>query len=145
MAPLIILLTTFVLLFLINHFALSGRLGLSFIGRAAMAAMLTATGIVHFTSTDWMVAMMPDTMPLKRELVYFTGICELLAVIGLIWERFSKLTSVMLIIFFIAILPANLADGIKNHPWYLFFRIPEQILFIGWVWYFGIRRAEIRA
>lgn len=140
MAPLIFLFSTFVILFLLDRYVLGNRLGLSFIGRAAMAVMLTVTGVVHFTSTDWMVGMMPDFLPFKREIVYFTGVCELLAVVGLLWARFSKLTSVMLIIFFIAIFPANVADALNNNPVYLLFRIPEQILFISWVWYFGISR-----
>jgi uncharacterized membrane protein len=94
-----------------------------------------------------MVAMLPDAIPAKCEIVYFTGLCELAAVIGLVWTRFSKLTSIMLIIFFIAILPANIADALKGDsggfghgPLYLLIRIPEQILYIWWVWYFGIRR-----
>lgn len=148
MAPLISLLSTFVILFLLDRFALGNRLGLSFIGRASMAVMLTVTGIVHFTSTDWMVAMMPHALPFKREIVYFTGVCELLAVVGLLWDRFSKLTSIMLIIFFIAILPANIAerlqadnlDGLEFGAWYLLFRIPLQLFFIWWVWFFGIRK-----
>lgn len=146
MAPLIFLLATFAILFLVNKFLLKERLTLSFIGRAAMAVMLTVTGVVHFTSTDWMVGMMPDLIPAKRELVWFTGVCELAAVIGLLWNKVSRLTSIMLIIFFVLILPANIAESMKPGntstlefgEWYLLFRIPLQIFFIWWVWYFGI-------
>jgi uncharacterized membrane protein len=145
MAPLIFLLGSFTTLYLVNRFFLDRRLSLSFIGRFAMAVMLTVTGIVHFTSTDWMVAMVPDALPAKRELVYFTGVCELAAAVGLLWERFSKLTSVMLIIFFIAIRPTNIADALKNEPLYLLFRVPEQIFFIWWVWYFGVRSTAASA
>lgn len=147
MAPLIVLLATFAILFAINKIALKSRLSLSQCGRSAMAAMLMVTGIAHFTSTGPMVEMMPDSIPFKRELVYFTGICELAAVIGLIWNKTARLASVMLIIFFIAILPANIAGslkqvnfgGMENGAVYLWFRIPLQIFFIWWVWYFGVR------
>lgn len=147
MEPLIFLLATFAILFLVNKFLLKGRLSLSFIGRAAMAVMLTVTGITHFTSTDWMVGMMPDLIPAKRELVWFTGVCELAAVIGLLWGKLSRLTSILLIIFFVLILPANIAESMKPGnagtlefgEWYLLFRIPLQIFFIWWVYYFGIR------
>src|SRR5215203_1606512 len=104
MAPLIFLLVTFGILYLINKFLLKERLSLSFIGRASLAVMLIVTGISHFTSTDFMIEMMPDFMPAKREMVYFAGICELLAVIGLLWDKTAKLTAVMLIIFFLAVL-----------------------------------------
>jgi uncharacterized membrane protein len=151
MAPLIFLLATFVILFLVNKFVLNGRLTLSFIGRASMAVMLTVTGVTHFTHTDWMAGMMPEFMPAKRELVYFTGVCELLAVVGLVWDRFSRLTSIMLIIFFVAILPANIAeriqavnaDGLEFGLWYLLFRVPLQIFFIWWVYYFGLRKNRL--
>jgi uncharacterized membrane protein len=139
MAPLIFLLGSFTIVYLLNRYLFDRRLSLSLIGRFAMAVMLTVTGIVHFTSTEWMVGMMPDALPYKREIVYFTGVCELAAVIGLLWDKISKLTSVMLILFFVLILPANISDALKNEPLYLLFRVPEQIFFIWWVWYFGLR------
>ena len=149
MAPLIILLVSFAILYLADRFLFGRRLGLSFIGRAAMALMLVATGISHFTSIEEMVAMMPDLMPAKREMVYFTGICELAAVIGLLWNKTAWLASVLLIVFFVLVLPANIAGSLKSvqfggmeyGPLYLLFRIPLQIFFIWWVWYFGIRAA----
>ena len=112
-----------------------------------MALMLVATGTAHFTSTDLMVEMMPESLPAKRGNRLFYGICALLAVIGLLWNKTAKLTSVMLIIFFLAILPANIVGSIKevrlggmeNGTAYLLFRIPLQIFFILWVYYFGIK------
>lgn len=147
MTPLIFLLVTFGILFAVNKFLLKERLSLLFIGRAALAVMLIVTGISHFTSTDLMVEIMPDFMPAKREIVYFTGVCELLAVVGLLWDKTAKLTAIMLIIFFLAILPANIVGsmkqvqlgGMENGAMYLLFRIPLQIFFIFWTYYFGIR------
>ena len=147
MAPLIFLLGTFAVIYLINRFLLGSRLSLSLIGRASMAVMLIVTGVSHFTNTGDMVAMMPDFVPAKRELVYFTGVIELLAVIGILWDKTAWLTSVLLIIFFLAVLPANIAGslrsvqfgGMEYGPWYLLFRIPLQIFFILWIWYFGLR------
>lgn len=123
-------------------------MGIALIGRLSMAAMLLATGISHFTSTDLMIEMMPDAVPMKREAVYLTGICELLAIPGLLWARTARFTAFMLIVFFIAILPANIAGSLKQvafggmeyGPAYLIFRIPLQLLFIIWVWYFGLRK-----
>jgi uncharacterized membrane protein len=98
-----------------------------------------------------MVGMMPDFIPAKRELVWFTGICELAAVVGLLWDRLSRLTSILLIIFFVLILPANIFESLKPDTtglefgkWYLLFRIPLQIFFIWWVWYFGLSRNRER-
>src|SRR5687768_10670885 len=149
MAPLIFLLATFGVLFLVNKFLLHGRLDLSFIGRASMAVMLIVTGVSHFTNTDEMVAIMPDFMPAKRVTVYVTVVCELLAVIGLLWDKTARLASILLIVFFVLVLPANITGslkavqfgGMEYGPWYLLFRIPLQIFFIWWVWYSGLRKA----
>ncbi len=147
MTPLIILLVSFGLIFVINKFLLGGKLSLSFVGRVSLAIMLLATGIAHFTSTDVMVEMLPEFLPLKREIIYLTGVLELSAAIGLLIDKTAKLTSVLLIIFFIAILPANIIGSLKQVSLggmeigaiYLLFRIPLQILFIFWAYYFGIR------
>ena len=147
MAPLIFLLTAFALLYAVNRFFLDNRLSLSFIGRIALAVMLIVTGIAHFTSADSMVEMMPDFLPYKREIVYLTGVLELLAVVGLLVEKTSKLTAVMLIIYLIAVLPANVIGSLKQvnlggmeiGAVYLLFRVPLQIFFIFWTYYFGIK------
>jgi uncharacterized membrane protein len=156
MAPLIVLLTTFAALYALNKFLFNRRLSTSLIGRISMSAMLLLTGIAHFTSTDLMVEMMPDIVPLKREMVYFTGVCELAAAVGLLWNKTARLASInktarlasiLLIIFFIAVLPANIAGSIKQVNMggmeygvlYLLFRVPLQIFLIWWVYYFGLK------
>ncbi|NNE65959.1 MAG: hypothetical protein HKN33_05275 [Pyrinomonadaceae bacterium] len=146
MVPLIILLATFVVFFLVNKFLLNERLSMSFIGRTALAALMLTAGIAHFTAVEPMVAMMPEAIPFKRKLVYFTGVCELLAVIGLLWEKTARITGGVLILFFVAILPANISGalnsvdfgGMSDGPVYLLFRIPMQILFIIWAWVFAV-------
>lgn len=146
MIPLIILIATFVALYLINRFALRERLTMSFIGRAALASVMLTTGIAHFTSTGPMVAMMPDIFPWKKEIVYLTGVLELLAAGGVLWEKTARITGGMLIVFFVAIIPANISGamnsvqfgGMADGPVYLFFRIPLQLLFIVWAWVFAV-------
>jgi uncharacterized membrane protein len=148
MAPLIVLLGSYALFWLINRYALNRKFSVSFIGRVALALMLLLTGSAHFFKTEVMIQSMPDVVPYKQELVYFTGILELLAAVGLFIDRTARLTSILLIIFFICILPANIAGslkrvalgGMENGPVYLFFRIPLQVLFIGWAYFFGVRK-----
>ena len=147
MAPLIILIVCFGIIFLINKFTLKGKLTLSFIGRASLAIMLIFTGIAHFTKTGSMIQMLPDFIPFKKETVYLTGILEIMASIGLLTQKFARMTSIMLILFFLAILPANIIGSIKEIELggmekgvnYLYFRIPLQLLFIIWIYYFGIK------
>jgi uncharacterized membrane protein len=151
MAPLIVLILTFLVIFAGNKLIGRGRLSTSLIGRIALSAMLVVTGIAHFTNTDILVAMMPEAVPLKREMVYFTGVCELAAAVGLLWNKTSRLAAIMLVIFFVMILPANIAGsfkrvelgGMEYGPVYLWFRVPFQIFLIWWTWYFGIRRRTL--
>ena len=146
MTPLIALLGSFVLFYAVNALLLNYQLTTSFVGRAALATMLLVTGIAHFTKTDLMTATMPDAFPLKKETVYLTGILELLAVVGLLVSQTSMFTAVCVILFFVAITPANIVGSLKSVPLggmakganYLFFRIPLQIFFILWTYYFGI-------
>ena len=133
-----------------NKFTLKGKLTLSFVGRAALAIMLIFTGIAHFTMTESMIQMLPEFIPYKKETVYLTGILEISASIGLLIQRLSKLTSILLIVFFLAILPANIVGSIKQVDFggmaegvsHLYFRIPLQVLFIFWTYYFGIKKNE---
>jgi len=147
MAPLIILIVCFGITFFINKFLLKDRISLSFIGRFSLAIMLIFTGIAHFTKTDLMIEMMPEIVPSKKEAVYFTGFLEIMASIGLLAQKFAKLTSIILILFFLAILPANIIGSMKEVELggmekgvnYLYFRIPLQLFFIIWAYYFGIK------
>jgi uncharacterized membrane protein len=147
MAPLIFLLVAFSLLFGIDKFLLKRKLSLSFIGRVSLAIMLIVTGVAHFTSSNVMVEMMPEFLPMKKEIVYLTGILEFLAAVGLLIGKLSKITAILLIIYFVAILPANIVGsfkqvnlgGMEYGAMYLLFRVPLQILFIFWTYYFGIR------
>ena len=118
-------------------FALSGRI--------AMSAMLVLTTVGHFLFTKGMAMMLPDFIPYRFELVYFTGFIEMAAAIGLLLPKYSKATAWLLIIFFIVLLPANIYAAIHrvnlqtaafdgSGPEYLWFRIPLQLFFIVWVY-----------
>jgi uncharacterized membrane protein len=93
--------------------------------------------------------MLPPVIPFRKELVLLIGILEVAAAVGLLVEKHTVRTAWGLIVFFVLVLPANLyaawhrvdyreADFTGPGPAYLWFRIPLQMLFIGWVYYFGI-------
>ena len=126
-----------------------GRWNFIFSGNLAMSIMLLFTAIGHFKFSKGMTMMMPGFIPFKKEIVYTTGVIEILASIGLLIPAYRHLASVLLIIFFILILPANINAAIKKIDYqkgtyqcnginYLWFRVPLQVLFILWVWYFGM-------
>ena len=148
MKPLIVLLSTFLLCLAATY--IIGHPDVNVSGRAAMSLMLAFTAIGHFKFTNGMVMMLPPSMPVKKQIVLATGGIEILAAIGLLVLSTIKITGILLIAFFVLILPANIyaalkninlekADNSGNGINYLWFRIPEQVFFIAWVYFFAIR------
>ncbi len=120
-----------------------------FAGSLAMSIMLLFTAIGHFAFSRGMIMMLPPVIPFKKQIIFSTGFIEILAAVGLLIISFRHLTSVLLIIFFALILPANIYAAFKKIDYqkgnyegrainYLWFRVPLQVLFIAWVCYFGI-------
>src|SRR5688572_24982375 len=149
MVPLFVLLGTFVISLLATKY-FTKVFDYSLSGRIAMSVMPLFTAIGHFAFTEGMTLMMPDFIPFKKELVYITGIIEICAAIGLVFFRLRHITAWLLIIFFLLILPANITAALKNIDYhtgsntghgtaYLWFRVPLQVLFIAWTWFFGIK------
>ncbi len=149
MKPLFILLGAFVITLTATKL-FTGYFDYDLSGRIAMSVMLLFTAIGHFKLTRGMTMMMPDFIPFKKELVYFTGVVEIVAAIGLLIPPLQQITAWLLIVFFIAILPANINAAIKHIDYekgtdegpganYLWFRVPLQLLFIGWVYWFAIQ------
>ncbi|WMI65080.1 hypothetical protein RBH94_13560 [Aestuariibaculum sp. YM273] len=152
MKPLIVLISVFVVgLFVIK--LRTKKTNWKLAGRIAMSAMLMFTAVAHFIFTDGMAKMIPDFFPLKKELVYLTGILEMLFAVGLLIPRTKTIISWTLILFFLTVLPANIKASLEHINYqtgeldgngieYLWFRIPLQILFIAWVFFTAIKDYE---
>jgi|SRR5450432_166105 uncharacterized membrane protein len=145
MKPLIVLLTSFVISLLTLYF-IRGQYEPALSGRIAMSVMLVFTALAHFVYTKGMTMMIPDFVPVKKQVVYLSGIIEMIAAIGLLIPVFRHGTALLLILFFIILLPANIFAAIKHIDYqkgssdgagvnYLWFRIPLQILFILWTYF----------
>ena len=148
MKPLFVLLVSFGIAFILIKIT-GGYWNFISAGNISMSLMLLFTAIGHFKFPKGMTMMMPDVVPFKKQLVLFTGFIEIAAAIGLAIPATRHITSVLLIIFFILILPANINAAIKKVDYekgtydgegikYLWIRVPLQVFFILWIWYFGI-------
>ena len=148
MKPLIVLLVVFVISLIFIRLV-KGEYDIRQAGRVAMSAMLLFTAIGHFAFTKGMAMMLPDFIPAKREIVYFTGFIEIAAAIGLFIPSLRQITAWLLIVFFILILPANIYAAMHQVNYqkgtldgeglvYLWFRVPLQLLFIIWVYFSAI-------
>jgi uncharacterized membrane protein len=110
--------------------------------RMGLGIMLLVTASAHFTPMRHDLArMMPTGIPRPMLLVYFTGMCELLGAVGLQLPSTRFAAALALILFFIAVLSANIHAAkagvtLRGKPATpLALRIPMQALFIaltGW-------------
>lgn len=148
MKPLIVLISAFVLCLGVTY--IIGNVDVDVSGRAAMSLMLAFTAMGHFKFADGMAMMLPAFVPAKKQIVLATGVIEIAAAIGLLVSSTIKITGILLIVFFVLILPANIYAAVKkvnleseNYTGkgidYLWFRIPEQIFFIAWISFFSIK------
>ncbi len=149
MKPLFVLLITFVLLLLIIKLA-GNTWNFSLAGIIAMSAMLLFTSIGHFAFSKGMTLMVPSFIPFKKEMVLVTGLLEIIAAVALLIAPWRHITAVFLILFFMLLLPANIYAAVKRVDYqegnyegsginYLWFRVPLQLFFIVWVYWFAYR------
>lgn len=149
MKPLIVLITVF-LISIVAIRLLTQKYDLLLSARIGMCVMLFFTAIGHFAFTKGMTMLIPSIIPLKTEIVYLTGVLEILLGIGLIIPGFRIYAAWVLIIFFILLLPANINAAVKHIDYqkgtfdgigvaYLWFRVPLQILFIFWTYLSSIK------
>jgi len=149
MKLLTILFATFILA-LLGTKLFQGDWNFLFSGNLGMAVFIIFTGLAHFKFQKGMVMMIPDFIPGKLFWVYFTGIIEIAAGIGLMIPSIRELTAVLLLVFYVLVFIANIQSSKKKinifkgdytgpGMGYLYKeRIPMQVILIAWTWYFGI-------
>ena len=82
--------------------------------RIVLAVMFVGMGVLHFVPSiaRGMAAMIPPALvrpgwPSRRTLVVFTGVCEIAGGIGLLLPATRLAAGIALIVFLIAVFPAN--------------------------------------
>ncbi|WP_353719674.1 hypothetical protein [Dyadobacter sp. 676] len=150
MAVLIVLIVSFLASLGIT-WAASGEPATILSGNIAMCIMLQFTALGHFKFPQGIRMMIPPFVPFKKATVFITGLLEIAAGIALLFPAMRHPAGVFLVLFFIALLPANVYAAMHRldyqkatydgkGPAYLWFRIPMQLFLIAWVWYFSIRQ-----
>jgi uncharacterized membrane protein len=105
--------------------------------RVGLAAMLLFTASAHFSHRRaGMLQMVPGWVPRPETVVTLTGLIEVLAAIGLFILALRPLVGILLVLYLIAVFPANVqaarqANKLGNYrttP--LWLRAPIQLIFI---------------
>ena len=118
-----------------------------FYGVLGLSLLFMFAGAAHFLKTDLMTQLLPQWVPFPVLVIYVTGIFELIVAIGLLNPGTRKDFGWIAIILFVLFLPANIYGAysrveLGGHEWglsYLALRIPLQIIFILWAYWFCIR------
>jgi uncharacterized membrane protein len=98
--------------------------------RLLLASIYAPFGVVHVVAPHGFLAIMPPGVPFPREVVIFTGFCEIAGAIGLLIPRTRRLAGIMLALYAICVWPANI--------WHAFSGVSVPPLPCTW-WYHGPR------
>jgi len=97
-----------------------------------VALFFACGGIAHFIFTDFFVMSMPAYLPWHRDLVYISGIFELLGAAGMLVPETRKASAYALIVLCVAVFPANINMAINAKDYadapafFLYLRLPFQ-------------------
>ncbi len=96
-------------------------------------------GVMHFVIPDTYEAMVPRSLPKRRELVYASAVAEIAGGLGVMHPRTRRLASLWSVATLVAVFPANV--NMAQHPeryrvpggrWSLYARLPLQGAAIAW-------------
>jgi uncharacterized membrane protein len=118
------------------------------ISRGLLAFLFVSAGVLHFVKTSFFVGIVPSYLPYPLELVYISGVCEILGGVGVLIPAVRRLAGFGLIALLVAVFPANIhmfvaelrAQGLSVAALLLLLRLPLQFVLIAWV-YFATREA----
>jgi uncharacterized membrane protein len=108
--------------------------------------MFLITSSAHFTGMKYdLAAMLPEPLPDGLWIIYLTGVFEIAGAIGLLIPRTRRLAGIGLVLLLIAAFPANVNAELNGIPFGgepptpLWLRTPEQLLYIGMVWWTSVK------
>jgi uncharacterized membrane protein len=110
-----------------------------------LGAFFVFAGAMHFLTPRPYIAIVPDALPRKREIVYISGVAELAGGAGVLIPATRRAAAWWLILTLIAIFPANLNMAVNADRFtfvaepLLWARLPVQGALIAWVWRAALR------
>jgi uncharacterized membrane protein len=114
------------------------------IGRWLLTAAYFYVGVVHVSRPAVFLPIVPHWVPMPREVVVATGVCEIAGAIGLAIPRTRWLAGLMLALYALCVWPANVQHAINDLGsgtglglWYHVPRLLAQPLIIWWALHAG--------
>jgi uncharacterized membrane protein len=110
-----------------------------------MGIFYVVGGVNHFANTDFYMPMMAPYLPLHMELVYLSGVAEIVLGVAVLIPGLQRPAAWAIILLLIAVFPANLHIALHNVPiggraeglgvWN-WVRLPLQAVLIAWAWWY---------
>ena len=113
------------------------KIDIKYFSMIVMGVFYISIGVSHFTSPIWYVKIVPPYLPYKLELVYISGLFEILFGGMLFFKKTRFLAGWGLILLLIAVYPANIylaqtnGAAMNTTPLIAWGRLPVQFIFVG--------------
>jgi uncharacterized membrane protein len=107
-----------------------------------MILFYAGAGINHFINPAFYLKIMPAWLPLHKELVFLSGVAEILCALLLLFTKTRVLGAYCTIALLIALFPANIQMLLDYYDhgnpllWVAILRLPIQLLLIWWAYSF---------
>lgn len=107
-----------------------------------LAVFFIAAGANHFIAPDFYLRIMPPYLPWHRELVFLSGVLEIVFGAMLLIPRLSQIAAWGIIAVLIGVFPANIHMAVNSHlypeisPALLWIRLPLQGALVAWAFWF---------
>jgi uncharacterized membrane protein len=151
MAPLFVLVISFLLLRGLGLLGVRRFSSWREAGLIAVVILFVFTGATHFTAMkhDY-AAMLPGTLSDNLGLIYLTGALQIAGAVGLLISRTRRLAGICLVLLLVAMFPGNVYAALNEVPFRgepptpLWLRAPIQLLFIGMVLWTSVKKPLVR-
>ena len=110
------------------------------ISKYVLAIFMISAGVMHFVNPDFYMKIMPPYLPLHKELVFLSGVCEVALGVLLLVPKWSRWAAWGIIALLIAVFPANIyvfqnQEVLPAPPMVHLLRLPLQAVFILWAYW----------
>ena len=111
-----------------------------------MSAFYVLGGVYHLVNPGFYLPMMPPYLPWHRELVFISGVAEIVLGIAVLIPSLRRRAALGIIALLIAVFPANLHIAMNDVPLagategagiWNWVRLPFQAVFIAWAWWYA--------
>jgi len=113
--------------------------------RLSLAAVYMVSGLFHVLTPDVFVLIVPDVVVQPKDVVLFTGLCEMVGAFALLTRFYRKAAAVAFVLYAICVYPANIKHALYGLPephlqlglWYHIPRLLFQPVLVWWALYAG--------